>query len=149
MLRLWTATFLKTLEHKRTSAMFVITSRLESRKRAHRVHRTFRNQKLRKFYSQSDPPFSLELGRFFSYLSLTHSLRRKARGLASFDSQRSVFLSLIHSLILPPYLSSNMAEETKLKHAQSSVLDVHTDPFSPREGRTLVWKNINMTLVSR
>ncbi|GAX27856.1 ATP-binding cassette, subfamily G (WHITE), member 2 [Fistulifera solaris] len=39
-----------------------------------------------------------------------------------------------------------MTEGKQLQHAQSSILDVHTDPFSPREGRTLVWKNINMTL---
>ena len=29
-----------------------------------------------------------------------------------------------------------------------SVLDRHTDPFAPREGKTLVWRNVNMTLVS-
>lgn len=26
-------------------------------------------------------------------------------------------------------------------------LDHHTDPFAFREGKTLVWKNVNMTLV--
>lgn len=25
---------------------------------------------------------------------------------------------------------------------------IHTDPFAAREGKTLTWKNINMTLVS-
>ena len=25
---------------------------------------------------------------------------------------------------------------------------IHTDPFASREGKTLTWKNINMTLVS-
>ena len=28
-----------------------------------------------------------------------------------------------------------------------SVLDSHDDPFAPREGKTLAWKNVNMTLV--
>jgi hypothetical protein len=28
------------------------------------------------------------------------------------------------------------------------ALDVQTDPFAPRVGKTLVWRNINMTLVS-
>lgn len=28
-----------------------------------------------------------------------------------------------------------------------SQLDTHTDPFAPREGKTLVWKNVNMILV--
>lgn len=30
---------------------------------------------------------------------------------------------------------------------QSSTLDTHDDPFAAREGKTLVWKNVNMTLV--
>jgi len=29
-----------------------------------------------------------------------------------------------------------------------SVLDKHTDPFAPREGKALVWRDTNMTLVS-
>jgi hypothetical protein len=29
-----------------------------------------------------------------------------------------------------------------------SVLDRHDDPFAPRQGKTLVWKDVNMTLVS-
>lgn len=28
-------------------------------------------------------------------------------------------------------------------------LDPHTDPFAPREGKALVWTNVNMTLVCR
>lgn len=31
---------------------------------------------------------------------------------------------------------------------KSSTLDKHTDPFAEREGKTLLWKNVNMTLVS-
>jgi hypothetical protein len=31
---------------------------------------------------------------------------------------------------------------------QASLPNVHTDPFTAREGKTLTWKNINMTLVS-
>jgi hypothetical protein len=34
-----------------------------------------------------------------------------------------------------------------LKH-EESVLDRHTDPFATREGKALVWKNVNMILVS-
>jgi hypothetical protein len=30
----------------------------------------------------------------------------------------------------------------------ASVLDKHTDPFAERTGKTLVWKNVNMILVS-
>ena len=29
-----------------------------------------------------------------------------------------------------------------------STLDSHADPFAPRDGKTLVWKDVNMTLVS-
>lgn len=32
---------------------------------------------------------------------------------------------------------------------QSSVLDRHDDPFAQREGKTLTWRNVNMTLVSK
>jgi hypothetical protein len=31
----------------------------------------------------------------------------------------------------------------------SAPLDANTDPFAPRVGKTLVWRNVNMTLVSR
>jgi hypothetical protein len=30
---------------------------------------------------------------------------------------------------------------------QGSALDRHDDPFEPREGKTLIWKDVNMTLV--
>jgi len=29
-----------------------------------------------------------------------------------------------------------------------STLAISDDPFAPREGKTLLWKNVNMTLVS-
>lgn len=32
-------------------------------------------------------------------------------------------------------------------HRASSVLHHSTDPFAYREGKTLVWRNVNMTLV--
>jgi hypothetical protein len=35
----------------------------------------------------------------------------------------------------------------ELTHASTSKLDMSADPFAPREGKTLTWKNINMTLV--
>jgi len=31
---------------------------------------------------------------------------------------------------------------------QTSTLDDQDDPFAFREGKTLVWRNVNMTLVS-
>ena len=39
-------------------------------------------------------------------------------------------------------------ETTKVLDRMESTLDHHTDPFAPREGKTLTWKNVNMTLVS-
>ena len=35
-----------------------------------------------------------------------------------------------------------------LMSKKSSILAVSDDPFAPREGKTLLWKNVNMTLVS-
>jgi hypothetical protein len=32
--------------------------------------------------------------------------------------------------------------------AAADLPSIHTDPFAAREGKTLTWKNINMTLVS-
>jgi hypothetical protein len=31
---------------------------------------------------------------------------------------------------------------------ESSLRNIYTDPFAAREGKTLTWKNVNMTLVS-
>ena len=31
-------------------------------------------------------------------------------------------------------------------HRGESVLETRTDPFAPREGKTLVWRNVNMRL---
>jgi hypothetical protein len=30
---------------------------------------------------------------------------------------------------------------------EATVLDARDDPFAPRDGKTLLWRNINMTLV--
>lgn len=38
--------------------------------------------------------------------------------------------------------------ETGEYSRKTSTLDKHTDPFAEREGKTLLWKNVNMTLVS-
>ena len=38
-----------------------------------------------------------------------------------------------------------LAEPSFSKHG--SQLSVSDDPFAPREGKTLLWKNVNMTLV--
>lgn len=39
------------------------------------------------------------------------------------------------------------AHHTTGIHRAVSVLDSQDDPFAPREGKTLAWKNVNMTLV--
>lgn len=39
----------------------------------------------------------------------------------------------------------SLGEPTFSKHG--SQLSVSDDPFAPREGKTLLWKNVNMTLV--
>jgi hypothetical protein len=33
------------------------------------------------------------------------------------------------------------------RHSTTSVLDTGDDPFAPREGKTLLWRNVNMILV--
>ena len=40
-----------------------------------------------------------------------------------------------------------MSEDAK-PTAGTAVHDSRDDPFAPREGKTLTWRNINMTLVS-
>jgi hypothetical protein len=48
--------------------------------------------------------------------------------------------------------STNAAEdleEQRGSNTMMSMLTVSDDPFAPREGKTLLWKNVNMTLVSR
>jgi hypothetical protein len=37
---------------------------------------------------------------------------------------------------------------TKSDDSSLTSLDPHTDPFAKREGKTLMWRNVNMTLVS-
>jgi hypothetical protein len=51
---------------------------------------------------------------------------------------------------LKPRFHSTMASEIPTKrdlNHQVSVLDRQDDPFAPREGKTLIWKDVNMTLV--
>jgi hypothetical protein len=43
-------------------------------------------------------------------------------------------------------MSSEIPTKGDLNH-QTSVLDNRDDPFAPREGKTLIWKDVNMTLV--
>jgi hypothetical protein len=43
-----------------------------------------------------------------------------------------------------PIPATNNAIEVGI---EASVLDARDDPFAPREGKTLLWRNINMTLV--
>jgi len=37
--------------------------------------------------------------------------------------------------------------KASIDQLQESALDRHTDPFAIRKGKTLVWSNVNMTLV--
>ena len=46
---------------------------------------------------------------------------------------------------LDPEMGSSKAT---LVQRKSSMLDRHDDPFAQREGKTLTWHNVNMTLVS-
>jgi hypothetical protein len=43
-------------------------------------------------------------------------------------------------------MASELPTKSRLDH-KASILDRHDDPFAPREGKTLIWKDINMTLV--
>jgi hypothetical protein len=47
---------------------------------------------------------------------------------------------------LKPRFHSTMASEIPTKE-ELTVLDRQDDPFAPREGKTLIWKDVNMTLV--
>ena len=40
-------------------------------------------------------------------------------------------------------------DEAMITNVDKNDQQLHTDPFAPREGRTLCWRNINMTLVRR
>jgi hypothetical protein len=44
------------------------------------------------------------------------------------------------------YDTDEEAEPVVLQH-EMSMPSLFTDPFAPREGKTLVWKDVNMTLV--
>ena len=44
-------------------------------------------------------------------------------------------------------LGDAVGKEKVLSHAESK-LHHHSDPFAPRDGKTLLWKNVNMKLVS-
>lgn len=39
-------------------------------------------------------------------------------------------------------------ETGKLDNTEKSALDMRDDPFAPRDGKTLTWKDVDMTLVS-
>lgn len=43
----------------------------------------------------------------------------------------------------------NLDGHTFANESSQSKLSSHADPFAPREGKTLVWKDINMTLASK
>lgn len=48
----------------------------------------------------------------------------------------------------PEMGASNSVEKPSLVARKSSTLDRHDDPFAQREGKTLTWRQVNMTLVS-
>lgn len=50
-----------------------------------------------------------------------------------------------------PMESQTEIERSKrtLTSKKSSVLAASDDPFAPREGKTLLWRNVNMTLVRK
>lgn len=39
-------------------------------------------------------------------------------------------------------------ENGKFDNTEKSALDMRDDPFAPRDGKTLTWKDVDMTLVS-
>jgi ABC-type multidrug transport system fused ATPase/permease subunit len=47
-----------------------------------------------------------------------------------------------------PKLSDVELGDKSTPRRTESVLEFQTDPFAPREGKALVWKNINMTLAA-
>ena len=47
---------------------------------------------------------------------------------------------------IKPSGESNSMQKT-LTSRKSSMLAVSDDPFAPREGKTLLWRNVSMTLV--
>ena len=53
--------------------------------------------------------------------------------------------------VMPVSPSADAAHDLEEQHGNMtliSTLAVSDDPFAPREGKTLLWKNVNMTLVS-
>jgi hypothetical protein len=43
--------------------------------------------------------------------------------------------------------TSETDEDEEIDESKFSRNESHTDPFAPREGKTLCWRNVNMTLV--
>ena len=46
-----------------------------------------------------------------------------------------------------PEMGASNGSKPSLVKRKSSMLDRHDDPFAQREGKTLTWHNVNMTLV--
>jgi hypothetical protein len=44
--------------------------------------------------------------------------------------------------------SNALGQKPMSKKQMSSMISTSDDPFAPREGKTLLWRGINMTLVS-
>ena len=45
--------------------------------------------------------------------------------------------------------ASRQGKKPTLISKESSILPSSDDPFAPREGKTLLWRNVNMILVSK
>jgi hypothetical protein len=77
---------------------------------------------------------------------MKEEIENRPSRLTEFSLQKSF---CVHSLT--PRFHSTMASETPTKeeamNVHGSILNRHDDPFAPREGKTLIWKDVNMTLV--
>jgi hypothetical protein len=55
-------------------------------------------------------------------------------------------LALLLGMGMQKKKPSNPSSSEQPLDQNNVVIDKHTDPFAPREGKALVWKNVNMTL---
>jgi hypothetical protein len=65
---------------------------------------------------------------------------------ASFIKTFTAVIAKINTIIIHSTMASEIPTKRDLNN-QVSVLDHQDDPFAPREGKTLIWKDVNMTLV--
>jgi hypothetical protein len=65
------------------------------------------------------------------------------------DSSITEFPSLYNCSISAFFstMTSELPTKEEGMNVHGSMLNRHDDPFAPREGKTLIWKDVNMTLV--